>query len=87
MPRSITKKPWLPIDTAPTDGTAIIAKNPDDRGNHYPYRARFVDGQWMKLSWAGKVAPVTSQPTLWQPVPTMSDKPARAHSIGVRPSV
>jgi hypothetical protein len=55
-------KTWHPIATAPLDGSLIIAKNPDDRGDHYPYRARWIDGQWVRLSWGGAVSPVRMEP-------------------------
>jgi hypothetical protein len=76
------KKPWHPIATAPRDGSLIIAKNPDDRGDHYPYRARWIDRQWVRLSWGGAVGPVRTQPTLWREPPKMSEAPARSHSAG-----
>lgn len=58
---------WQPIDTAPTDGTVVVA------GKRGPgiimwsqTRMRFLDGRWcmdLGCDWA----PVDPQPTEWVP--------------------
>ena len=60
---------WRPIETAPKDGTAILAKLPD---SEIPYSVRFVDGCWL-ITWDGQPLSWYDWPTHWIP---LSQEPA-----------
>lgn len=49
---------WQPIDTAPRDGTIILAR----QGGYYPCYLRWKDGEWQSVSYHA-----THVPTHWLP--------------------
>lgn len=55
---------WKPIDTAPKDGTAIIAFL---QNSNIPYIILFIDG-W-RICCDGYFLGKYSQPTRWMPLP------------------
>jgi hypothetical protein len=58
---------WQPIETAPKDGTVILASLP---GSDVPHSVRWHNMKrgWC-LSWDGWKLGEYSQPTHWQPLP------------------
>jgi hypothetical protein len=58
---------WQPIETAPKDGTIVLAW--DGRAVYVAFYGRYA--LWNEMSWIGghcKVAHIT-QPTHWMPLP------------------
>lgn len=51
---------WQPIDTAPRDGTIILAR----QGGYYPCYVLWHDGNWKAVSYQA-----TQVPTHWLPPP------------------
>ena len=49
---------WQPIETAPKDGTIILAR----QGGYYPCYIRWMDGNWQSVSYHA-----THVPTHWLP--------------------
>lgn len=49
---------WQPIDTAPKDGTVILAR----QGGYYPCHLYWKDGGWLGVEYS-----VTHVPTHWLP--------------------
>lgn len=61
---------WRPIETAPRDGTAILAAKPNRIGVVlYPIRARDQDGRWQAYFGDGDWRSYDPQPTHWMPLP------------------
>ena len=58
---------WLPIETAPKDGTSILAYTGD--GYTYPLvcACAFDDGLWWPDTWESPDDPL--HPTHWMPLP------------------
>ena len=69
QPTPTPQHDWQPIDTAPKDGSRILAWEP----GHAPYIADFDDYGWLTTEdWAGDgtgyYIPVC-EPTHWMPLP------------------
>ena len=56
---------WKTIETAPTDGTAILAAIPD---SDIPLPIRFSNGLWV-VTWDGYILVGHNAPTHWMPIP------------------
>lgn len=59
-----------PIDTAPRDGTEIVAGTPISRTIRWiahPVTSRYLDGRWCAHFGDGKWLPYAPQPTHWLP--------------------
>jgi hypothetical protein len=56
---------WQPIETAPRDGTEILAYN----AFAGRYLTRFVDGEWPKYGWDNMTGVWYPRPTHWMPLP------------------
>lgn len=73
---------WMPIETAPKDGTKVLLYSPDRCGNCPPEANGVNTAYWHKdhfwcvgrLS-GGRFASVAHEPTLWQPHPTAPVQP------------
>lgn len=59
---------WQPIETAPIDGTEILAGAESWIGVPYPVTSKFIDGKWATV-FDGKWLPYEPQPTHWMPLP------------------
>jgi len=57
------KDEWLPIESAPKDGTRVLV---DWSDAHYPYICYFGGGEW-KTDSGGRFG---IQPAKWRPLPT-----------------
>ena len=66
---------WLPIKTAPCDGTEVLACRVHEDGSaSYAVVHRFSDSEeWHDvgdIGWAGMYGGPDNQPTHWMPLPT-----------------
>jgi len=58
---------WLPIETAPKDGTAIFAML---TGSDLPHTIRFQRGKWL-IAWDGyDLSAECDAPTTWMAIPS-----------------
>lgn len=66
----MTKNNWQPIETAPRDGTRILAWIPcDDEKHEIMWMDVSING-WDRWHYAGGWIPAfCQQPTHWQPLP------------------
>lgn len=62
---ALREREWRPMDSAPRDGTAILAKLPDS--DLYAV-VRFKGGVW-RIAWDGWIVCDQDTPTHWQPLP------------------
>ena len=69
--REVAAMQWQPIETAPTDGTSILAivagEHPDSGEPYVPEVVHWLAGWWNE-SWSYD-AGVDYQPTHWMPLP------------------
>lgn len=56
---------WQSIETAPRDGTGILAKLPD---SDMPHTVKFWRGVWV-LAWDHSALVNWDEPTHWMPLP------------------
>jgi hypothetical protein len=61
---------WQPIESAPRDGTWVLAYNPVCG----VYKTRFLDGQWPMNGWDDKEGTWYPAPYWWMPLPTLPDE-------------
>lgn len=61
---------WQPIETAPRDGTTVLA-GAQGRDGHlwHPLPLRFLDGRWRADFAEGGWRSIDPQPTHWMPLP------------------
>jgi hypothetical protein len=57
---------WLPIESAPKDGTIIRAGVMGNYGVNYPLGFRWQDGRWCAMFGEGVWRSVDPQPTHWK---------------------
>lgn len=65
---------WRPIESAPKDGTRVAVKFDSGYEDEANYQTTY-GGEWHVKSY--KYLPWHQQPTLWRPLPALSDQPTR----------
>jgi hypothetical protein len=60
------QNPWMPIETAPRDGSEVLVFN---RATG-PYVSQYDNGEWPKHGWDNKPGVWYPVPSHWMPLPT-----------------
>lgn len=67
---------WLPIETAPRDGTRVLLWSSDKDVCSEPYAKL---SRWHEGFWRGVGFNFSANATHWQPLPTPPSQPTRSH--------
>ena len=67
---SVEEVAWQPIESAPRDGTDVMAGRPVAFGwTPHPLRSRYIDGRWRAQFGERDWRSYDPQPTHWMPIP------------------